>query len=286
MGIVKDRMIEDMELRALSKGTIHTYTTTAHKFVAHFLIPPAQMGEQQVRAFLLHRLRDDKVGPSTLKVDIAGLKFLYEITLDKPEVTARIPWPKVKKTLPDILDETEVVRLLKCVDSLKYRAIMMTAYGSGLRIKETCSLRPKDIDSARMLIKVCYAKGDKERFVMLPQRLLLCLRSYWREIRPEGKWLFPGQKKGAHITKGAVGKALKKAVAAAGITKHVTPHVLRHTFATHLLEGGTDVRTIQVLLGHSSIRTTAGYLKVSKTHIAGTRSPLDSLEPHSGGAVG
>jgi site-specific recombinase XerD len=130
------------------------------------------------------------------------------------------------------------------------------------------------------------AKGGKERYVMLPERLLLCLRAYWKESRPKSPWLFPGQDCNAHISKGAVRKAMKKAVTAAGITKHVTPHVLRHTFATHLLEGGTDVRTIQVLLGHGSIRTTAGYLKVSKTHIAGTRSPLDSLERHPGGAAG
>lgn len=286
MGHVRDKMIEDMQLRAFSKGTIYAYVNTVRRFVEHFMLPPAQLGEQQVRTYLLYRQRHDKVGPSTLKVDIAGLRFLYEITLDRPEVTARFPWPRVKKTLPDILDEAEVVRLLQCVDSLEHRAILMTAYGSGLRIAEACALEPRDIDSARGLIKVRNGKGGKERYVMLPARLLLCLRAYWKESRPKSPWLFPGQRPESHLSKKAVSDALKKAVSAAGITKHVTPHVLRHTFATHLLEGGTDVRTVQVLLGHASIRTTAGYLKVSKTHIASTRSPLDRLEAAPGDTAG
>jgi|WetSurMetagenome_2_1015567.scaffolds.fasta_scaffold228842_1 integrase/recombinase XerD len=286
MGSVRDKMIEDMQLRAFSEGTIEVYLARAQRFVEHFMLPPAEMGEHHVRTYLLHRQRHDKVGPSTLKVDIAGLRFLYEITLDRPEVTARFPWPRVKKTLPDILDEAEVVRLLQCVDSLEHRAIVMTAYGTGLRISEACALSPKDIDSGRGLIKVRNGKGGKERYVMLPERLLLCLRAYWKKSRPRSPWLFPGQKPGDHISKNAVSKALKKAVAAAGITKRVTPHVLRHTFATHLLEGGTDVRTIQVLLGHASIRTTAGYLKVSKDRIASTRSPLDRLAAATGDTAG
>jgi integrase/recombinase XerD len=278
MGKIREKMVGDMELRAYRPGTVKGYVRISGKFIEHFMISPELMGEQQVRQFLLHRLRNDKVGPATLKVDIAALKFLYEITLERPEVTARIPWPKVPRPLPDILDETEVPRLLEQVKNLKHRAIIMTTYGAGLRIIEACSLQPQDIDSKRMLIKVRNAKGGKDRFVMLPQRLVLALRAYWKQSRPQPPWLFPGHKIGRHISAQAVGQALKKAVEAAGIKKHITPHVMRHSFATHLLEGGTDVRTIQVLLGHGSIRTTERYLKVSKTHIARTQSPLDRLE--------
>ena len=218
-----------------------------------------------------------RASPASHKMHLAAVKFLYSVTLGRPEVAVRLPWPKVPRTLPDILDGDEVERLLCSVESLMHRAILMTAYGAGMRISEACSLGVGDIDSSRGLIHIRDGKRGRDRFVMLPRRLLVFLREYWRAVRPPGPRLFPGQKKGRSITPSAVRAALMKAVAAAAITKRVTPHVLRHCFATHLLEGGEDIRIIQVLLGHGSIRTTARYTQVSKLHIGGTQSPLDRL---------
>jgi site-specific recombinase XerD len=185
----------------------------------------------------------------------------------------------VPHTLPDILSLDEVQRLLAAIASLKHRVILMAAYGAGLRISEACSLEVGDIDSARGLIHVREGKGQRDRYVMLSPRLLGALRLYWKHERPTGPQFFPGQAEESCISAKAVQAALRAAVLEAKITKHVTPHVLRHSFATHLLESGTDVRVIQVLLGHASIRTTMRYTQVSATHIGRTQSPLDRLAP-------
>jgi site-specific recombinase XerD len=244
------------------------------------------MGEKEIREYLLHMVRERKVGPSTLKMSVAALKFLYSQTLNRPEEVIRIPWPRVPKPLPVILSGSEVERLLQSVRSLKHRMIIMTAYGSGHRVGEACSLQIGDIDSKRMLIHIRAGKRKRDRYVMLPKRLLLCLREYYKTFRPVGPWLFPGRSPGTHISKKAVGEALRSAAKSAGISKRVTPHVLRHSFATHLLETGSDIRTIQVLLGHGSIRTTERYVKVSKSHVARVKSPLDLLGREAGQVLG
>jgi site-specific recombinase XerD len=162
----------------------------------------------------------------------------------------------------------------------------MTAYSAGLRVSEVCRLRPEDIDSKRKLIHVRLGKGSRDRYVMLADRLLLALRQYWMKVKPQGEWLFPGAKKGAHLTPLSVQLAVKKAAKAVKLTKRVTPHVLRHCFATHLLEAGNDIRLIQALLGHSSIRTTARYTQVSNKLVGRTKSPLDLLGTEKAAALG
>ena len=277
MGHLRTRMEEDLKLRAYRPSTQELYLAAVRRFAAYFMRSPAEMGEEEIRKFLLHLVDDRKVSPACVKTHVAGLKFFYSITLGRPEEVARIPWPKVRKPLPDILSGTEVECLLGAVESVMHRAVLMAAYGAGMRISEACSLCVGDIDRKRGVIHIRDGKGRKDRYVMLSQRLLVALEAYWRQVRPPGPHLFPGQKPGCSIGDAAVGQALHKAVEGCGLTKRVTPHALRHAFATHLLELGTDIRIIQVLLGHSSIRTTARYAQVSTSHIARTPSPLDLL---------
>jgi integrase/recombinase XerD len=286
MGELKERMKGDLELRCYSKCTAENYLLYALRFAKYFMVSPAKMGEAKVREYLLHLKRDEKAGPATLKGNVAALKFLYTHTLERPEEVASIPWPKVPRPLPDILSGSEVGSLLTSIHSFHHRVVTMTTYGSGLRIGEACSLKPGDIDSKRMLIHIRDGKRQRDRFVMLPARVLEWLREYWRMARPKSEWLFPGRDPKEHISREAVADAIRKAAAQAGISKHVTPHVLRHSFATHLLETGTDIRTIQVLLGHNSIRTTERYTHVSKAHVGRVKSPLDLLGTKEGEPLG
>jgi len=275
MGQFKQKMIEDLQLRRYAPSTSEQYVAGAQSFVAYHMRPPTQLDERDVRRFLLHLVLERRVGAATQKMHIAGIKFLYEHTLGRPEVVAAIPWPKVRQKLPDILSGTEVDKLLEAVESTTYRAIVMVTYAVGLRISEVCALGIGDIDPKRMLIHVRHAKGGRDRYVPLPERVLFTLREYWKEMRPKGPHLFPGQQPGTWVSDAAVRKNLKVAVAKARITKHVTPHVMRHSFATHLLELGTDIRVIQMLLGHRSIRTTLRYTRVTTRLIAGITSPVD-----------
>ena len=284
MGKTQDRMIAQLRLGNYAEKTSDVYLRVVKAFIKHYMRPPEQLGEHEVRTYLLNRM--EKVKPSTVAIDLAAIKFLYEVVLDRPEVVARIPWPKKSRPLPDILSGSEVILLLAAVESLKHRTILMCAYGAGLRIKEACSLHHEDIDSKRMLIKVRNTKGGKDRYVMLADNLLLGLREYFRVARPPRPWLFPGQHADHFITPSAVRKALHKAVEEMGLDKRVSPHSLRHAFATHLLETGTDIRTIQVLLGHSSVHSTQLYTRVSKAHVARTTSPLDQLGTEQGKVLG
>ncbi len=284
MGKTRERMAADLDLRNLSKRTKESYLKRVRAFVRYFMVPAERLGEAEVRTYLL--ARKEKVQPSTLGVDIAALRFLYEVTLERPNVVARIPWPKVRKSLPDILSGSEVIQVLAAVKSFKHRTILTTAYGAGFRIREACSLQPADIDSKRMVIKVRNGKGGKDRYVMLAQNLLDSLREYWRVTRPRGQWLFPGQKTGTYITPDAVRNALRESVKKLDLNKRVTPHILRHSFATHLIETGVDIRTVQVLLGHGSIRSTQFYTRISTAHVARTKSPLDRLGTEEGKVLG
>ena len=284
MGDTRDKMIADLVLGNYSNSTRDAYLRIAKAFIKYYRRPADELGEHEVRTYLLNRL--ETVQPATVSVDQAALKFLYEVTLDRPEVVTRIPWPKVPKHLPDILAGSEVMALLTAIESLKHRTILTAAYGAGLRITEACSLGIDNIDSKRMLIKVRKGKGNKDRYVMLAENLLVWLRTYFKATRPPRPWLFPGEKPGTHIGPGAVRAALRKAVDQVGLTKRVTPQVLRHSFATHLVETGTDIRTVQVLLGHSSIRSTQLYTRVSTAHVARTKSPLDRLGTEEGKVLG
>jgi len=279
MGKLREKMLSDLELRNYSRKTRTEYIRCATNFAAHFWVSPEVMGEDEIRAFLLQLLRDRGASPSVLKMYVAALKFLYRITLNRPQEVEGIPYPKIPKALPDVLTQQEVMAIIEAVQSPKYKAIIATAYAAGLRITEACGLRCRgDIDSTRMLIHIRSGKGAKDRYVMLSERLLVMLRDYWKQTRPKGLYLFPGARPDQPITAVSVYKVFKKALNKTGITKHVNLHTLRHCFATHLLEAGTDIRVIQALLGHGSMRTTSRYTHVGGELVARTKSPFDFVE--------
>jgi integrase/recombinase XerD len=277
MGKLRDQMIEDLQLREYARRTCKAYVDCARAFVAYHRRPPQQMGELEVRQFLMHLIETKKASPANRKMHVAGIKFLYEVTLRRPEVVAAIPWPKVAHGVPEILSGSEVAQLLDAVESIKHRAVIITAYGAGLRVSEVCSLQVDDIDSQRMTIRVRHGKGNQARYVPLPERVLFLLRRYWVLERPTKPWLFAGKQPGCPMSAASVRYHLDAASKKTGLTKRVTPHVLRHTFATHLLELGTDVRVIQMLLGHRSIRSTVRYTHLTSRVLAKTQSPVDVL---------
>lgn len=277
MGQLREKMEADLKIGGYSEGTRRIYLYYAEKFAGHFRRSPAEMGTDEVRRFLLHFVEERSVSRSTLKQVRAALKFLYAVTLNRPVEVAWLPPARKQRRQPVILSGTEVASFLGAVRKEKYRALLTTIYAAGLRISEACRLRPGDIDSKRMVITV-RGKGGKGRLTMLSARLLVCLRDYWKRTRPAGDgWLFPGGTKAGHASPETTRKVFHKVVVAVGITKKVTPHSLRHSFATHLIESGTDVTVVQALLGHSSILTTQIYTHVSTRQIAGTRSPYDLL---------
>jgi site-specific recombinase XerD len=279
MGKLHDRMQEDLLLKAYSPHTQRAYLSCARHFARHYLRSPEEMGEQEIRGFLLYLVRDRKASPATLGMYINALKFLYNVTLKRPEAVKGISHPKRPKTLPVILSPEEVLRVLAAISSVKYKAIIATAYAAGLRISEVCGLRLADIDSQRRRLHIRAGKGKKDRYVMLGESLLALLRQYYQEARPKGEYLFPGQKPQRPISTTAVRQVLRKVIRETGLAKRVTMHTLRHCFATHLLEAGTDIRILQVLLGHSSIRTTLRYTHITDRLVQKLVSPLDMIQP-------
>jgi site-specific recombinase XerD len=277
MGKLRDRMIKEIQLRGYATGTCTVYVSCARAFVAYHRRPPEEMGEVEIRQFLTHIYEEKKLGASARGTYVSAIKFLYEVVLCRPEVVCRIPSPKRGHALPDILSGSEVMRLLDAIESPKIRAVVITTYGTGLRISEVCALHVTDIDSRQMVIKVREGKGRRDRYVLLPERVLFLLRRYWVVERPAGPWLFPGRKPGTSISGRSVRQHLTAAAKTAEVHKRVSPHVLRHTFATHLLELGTDLRVIQMLLGHKSIGITVRYTRVTNRLATRTESPVDVL---------
>jgi integrase/recombinase XerD len=280
---LRRRMIEDMKLRNLSPRTIEAYAMRVGTFARHFGRSPQDLGRDDVRSYLLLLVQEKHVSWSVYNQTVAALKFVYEVTLQRQGVLQRIRCPKQPKRLPVVLSLEETARFFAAIVGLKHRAILMTAYAAGLRISEVVALRLEDIDSQRMVLRVRQGKGRRDRNVMLSPRLLDLLRGYWKVARP-AEWLFPGDIPGRPITAGSVHHICAQAARAAGLGKHVTVHTLRHSFATHLLEAGTDIRTIQVLLGHRNLKTTAIYTHVAPTAGETVRSPLDRLAPLPGKA--
>jgi integrase/recombinase XerD len=280
---LRQRMIEDLKLRNLAPRTIEVYVQRVAAFARHFGKSPEHLGQPEVRSYLVHLVQEKHVSWSYYNQTVAALRFLYRVTLGREEPLHRIACPKQPKRLPVVLSPDEVVRFFQAVPGLKHRALLMTAYAAGLRISEVVALTVEDIDSRRMVLRVRQGKGRKDRYVMLSPRLLEVLRAYWKAARP-AHWLFPGQVEGRPLTAGTVHRVCVQASRAAGLGKHVTVHTLRHSFATHLLEAGTDIRTIQLLLGHRELRTTAVYTHVSPAALETTLSPLDRLAPLPGEA--
>lgn len=272
---LRDRMKQDLELGGYARGTTQQYLAAAAHFAAYFKRPPERLGQPEVRRYVEHLVEKRKLGASALKIHLAGIRFLYARTLGRPAVVAWMSWPRQPAKLPVVLSRGEVEALLAAMSNPMFRAVAMVMYGAGLRISEACALEVTDIDAGREVIHVRLGKGKRERYVMLGKVLLLALRTYWAATRPPLPYLFPGDDPRIPVTPDRVRRALRSAVEACALRKRVTPHVLRHSFATHLLEAGTDVRVIQALLGHASIRTTMRYTQVSRAHLAKTKSPLD-----------
>ena len=233
------------------------------------------MGEKEIKEYLLYILKEKKVSDGTFRQCRSALKFLYRTTMNRDWIVEKIPGPKSKRKLPNVLDLSEVQALFSATRSLKHKAILMVMYSSGLRISETAHLKVSDIDGKRMMVKVCYGKGGKERYTILSHTALECLRQYWRKYRPS-EWLFSGRNKNIPIPVNTVRCIFKSVRKRAGITKPASPHTLRHSFATHLVEAGTDLHRVQLLLGHASPKTTTIYLHVSRGSLARVVSPLDS----------
>jgi integrase/recombinase XerD len=279
MGHLRDRMEQDLILRNLSPATRRNYLLYCRKFAAHYQRSPADLGEVEIRQFLLHLIQGEQVSYATYRQILAALKFLYTVTLARPWDVARIPFPRHRRNaFPQVLRQDQLVQFFAGLRRPKYRALLMTCYGAGLRISEACKLRIEDIDSQRMVIRVCYAKGSKQRYTVLSRQLLVVLREYWQIERPR-EWLFPGQRKSAHIHPETVRQVFRRARQEVGLDRRCTPHTLRHSFATHLLESGTQLVVIQALLGHTSINTTSTYTHVQTDHIGRVTSPLDLLPP-------
>ena len=272
---LRRRMIEDMTVRNLAPATQRSYVHAVSRFSRYFGHSPDRLGLEDVRAYQVH-LVSNGISWASLNQIVCALRFFYGVTLGLGAIPERIPHAREPRRLPVVLGADEVVAFLEAVSSLKSRAALTTAYAAGLRVSEVIGLKVGDIDSARMVIYVANGKGGKDRFVMLSPQLLGVLRTYWRLARPR-VWLFPGRDEDRPIEPTVLHAACRSAAKAAGLDKHVSVHVLRHSFATHLLENGVDIRIIQVLLGHSDLSTTARYTSVSTRTICATQSPFDLL---------
>ena len=273
---LRRRMIEDMAVRNLSPTTQGSYIHNVKKFSLHFARSPDLLGVEEVHAYQVH-LVSCGVAWATLNQVVSALRFFYGVTLGRKDLPERIPYARRPKTLPVILSPEEVACFLEAIKNRRDRVALTTAYATGLRANEVVSVRIQDIDSSRMVIHIVHGKGGKHRYVMLPPMLLGILRAYWKIERPH-YWVFPGQGGVKPLDPCALNVACKAAVEAAGLKKRATVHSLRHAFATHLFEQGTDLRIIQVLLGHGHISTTARYVNVATSTIAAARSPLERLK--------
>ena len=276
MDELREQMMKDLQLKGITPRTQRKYLREATNLSNYFGKSPVELGEKEVKEYLVHLLEDRKLSRGTYRNYVAGIKFLYKTTLNREEVVEKIRYPKAKKKLPVVLDLAEIKALLSVMENLKHRALLTITYSSGLRISEAACLKVTDIDSKRMMVRVQQGKGGKDRYSILSQTALELLRRYWRQYRPK-EWLFEGQKEGTHICLTAIRQIFLEAKERAGITKPASPHTLRHSFATHLIEAGTSLHHVQLLLGHRSPTTTTVYLHVSKMNLSKVASPLDSL---------
>lgn len=272
---LRKKMIRDMQLRRLADRTQESYLGAVTRLAKHYGQSPDLIPEERVRDYLLYLLNVRKLSWSSCDLHASGLQFFYRVTLNRPD-TLVLPPRKHAQRLPEVLSAAEVERLFAVVPNLKHRVMLMVAYGAGLRLGELVHLKVTDIDSQRMLIRVEQAKGNKDRYTLLSRRLLNELRAYWSIYRPR-TWLFPGKDLDSPLHETSIQRAMIVAKIKAGIRKTGGIHVLRHCFATHLLEAGTDLRTVQILMGHRSIETTTRYTRITANRIRHTASPLDLL---------
>jgi site-specific recombinase XerD len=280
---LRRRMIEDMTVRSFVEKTRNDYIRQVKTFTAFIGRSPDTATPEDLRRFQLHQA-ETGVQPPSINSAVAALRFLFTVTLDRPDLARRLTVVRQPRKLPQVLSGEEVALLIEAAPGPKYKAAFATAYGAGLRVSEVVSLRVGDVDSTRMMLRVEQGKGRRDRHAMLSPQLLMLLRTWWREGRrrgvmlPQG-WLFPGRNPIKTLSTRQLNRAVHAAAEAAGIDKRVTPHTLRHSFATHLLEQDIDIRVIQVLLGHAKLDTTALYARVATTTIRAVISPLDRLTP-------
>jgi integrase/recombinase XerD len=280
MSPLRRRMIEDMQIRNLTANTQRAYVAQVVRFACHFRKSPELLGPAEIRTYLLYLTQDMHLAASSIIAAVSALRFFYTVTLKRSWIVKDdIPTGRQAKKLPVVLSKDEVARFLGAVDNLKHRMILTICYATGLRISEAVRLTPAAIDSKHMVIRVEQGKGRKDRYVMLPPRLLDMLRDYWKRTHP-GEWLFPGRQPGQPISPLTIDRTCRDVRQQCGIGKPVAPHSLRHVFAIHLLEAGTDLRTIQLLLGHRNLSTTAQYLLIATSKVCATASPLETLNVH------
>ncbi len=275
MGKLRDQMEMDMRLRRFSPKTIACYLACMKGVARHFRKSPAELGDEEIRAYLHYLMEERKASQSVLVQSYSALKFFFENTLQKQWNAFRIPRCKQRRKLPGVLTREEVESILSATKNLKHHAILMTIYSAGLRIGEVTRLKVSDIDSGRMMIRVNEGKGLKDRYTLLGERNLEMLRRYWKAYRPL-EWLFPGRNASEPVSISAIQRVFKTSLEKAGIKKKASVHTLRHCFATHLLESGTDLYYIQRLLGHKSAGTTSVYLHITGKDIGKIKSPIDS----------
>lgn len=277
MTVLRERMRESLRVRNLSPRTQKTYIDAVAKFAQHFGKSPDLLGPEHIHRYQVHLVDEKKVSWTTFNQAVCGLRFFFCKTLGRRFDVRHIPFAKLPRKLPVVLSRDEVQALFERVTNFKHLAIMMVAYSGGLRLAEVASLRIPDVDSKRMVIHVRLGKGQKDRFVPLSPIVLSILREHFRISRPRD-YLFCGQREGQPITHSAIQRVVTLAGKAAGIKKRVTLHCLRHSFATHHLEAGTDLRTLQLLMGHANLKTTSRYLHLSSARLAAAKSPIDQLE--------
>jgi integrase/recombinase XerD len=271
-------MLEELQRRNYSKTTTRSYLSIVRDFAKHFKLPPDQLGLDEIRQYQVYLLEERQFQPRTVCLCTSALRFFFVKTLKRPYPLEEFPYPKRPRRLPIILSQEEAVALMNSASNLFHRAMLMTLYSTGMRRAEMCNLKVEDLDSQRMLIHIRHGKGGKDRDVPFSPALLETLREYWRWMRPK-TYLFPGTLKGCRvdkpITTKVVWEACREAAVRAGITKRVSPHLLRHSFATHLLENGADLPTVQALLGHTDLKPTSIYLHLSERHLKAAGTPLD-----------
>jgi site-specific recombinase XerD len=274
-------MLEELQRRNYARNTAKSYVRIVRDFAKHYNTAPDLLGPDQIREYPAHLLKDRKLEPGTVEQHVAGLRFFYIKTLKRHFMVESLPFPKRHRKLPEILSPEEMAGLIDSASNLFHRTMLMTLYSTGVRRAELCALKVADIDSQRMVIHIHHGKGGDDRDVPLSEKLLDNLRVYWRWMKPQ-TYLFPGTVKGwradVPISSKRPWEACQEAAQRAGITKHVSPHVIRHSLATHLLEAGADLRTIQALLGHSKIEHTTVYLHLSRKHLTAVPNPLDQVE--------
>jgi integrase/recombinase XerD len=281
---LRKKMLEELQRRNYSDRTARTYVRIVREFAEHFHQSPDKLGPEHIRQYQAHLFQAKKLTPATVSQHVSALRFLFVKTLRRHFLAEYIPFPKSRKRLPTVLSPEEVTRLIDGSRNLFHRAILMTLYSTAARRTELCRLKVQDIDSQRMMIRINQGKGGRDREVPLSPKLLETLRVYFRWMRPT-TFLFPGTVKGVRadvpISPNTVWLACRQAAQKAGITKRLSPHSLRHSCASHLLEAGADLRTLQVLLGHSRLEHTLVYLHLSPKHLQAIPNPLDTLEVSS-----